>query len=100
MHCGRSFSVVQSYETTATPSFIASSRSERRVVSQSTMSGSVWPMAAHPPLLALALVAGEAVGRGGCTTTSGSRPGPQAVAASERPTTHMSKARFIAPTEP
>ncbi|WP_437737746.1 hypothetical protein [Sorangium sp. So ce1335] len=41
MHCGRSFSVVQSYETTATPSFIASPRSERRVVSQSTMSGSV-----------------------------------------------------------
>ncbi|WP_437492630.1 hypothetical protein WME75_18425 [Sorangium sp. So ce1014] len=69
-------------------------------MSQSTMSGSVWPMAGHPPLLALSLLAGEAVGRGGCTTTSGSRPGPQAVAASESPTTHKSKARFIEPTEP
>ncbi|WP_438030170.1 hypothetical protein [Sorangium sp. So ce233] len=100
MHCGRSFSVVQSYETTATLSFIASPRSERRVASQSTMSGSVWPMAGHPPLLAPELVSGETMGRGECTTTSGSRPGPQDVAASESPTTHMSKARFIEATEP
>ncbi|WP_437282434.1 hypothetical protein WME90_18220 [Sorangium sp. So ce375] len=47
------------------PSFIASPRSERRVVSQSTMSGSVWPMAGHPPVVSLAVLAGETVGRGG-----------------------------------
>ncbi|WP_236644690.1 MULTISPECIES: hypothetical protein [Sorangium] len=69
-------------------------------MSQSTMSGSVWPMAGHPPVFSPALLAGKTVGRGGCTTTSGSRPGPQAVAASESPTTHMSKARFIGATEP
>ncbi|WP_437872956.1 hypothetical protein [Sorangium sp. So ce363] len=82
------------------PSFIASPRSERRVVSQSTMSGSAWPMAGHPPPVVLAVLSGETVGRGGCTTTSGSRPGPQAIAPSESPTTHKSNARFIGPTEP
>ncbi|WP_437737745.1 hypothetical protein [Sorangium sp. So ce1335] len=57
-------------------------------------------MAGHPPLLGLELACDEPMGRGECTTTSGSRPGPQDVAASENPTTHMLKARFIEATEP